>query len=144
MTMQWWLMRGGNLESSGCSASETGASGGYNDGKHLRKLIASPNVNAPSDNTTKPMICKGMKGSQPNTRDSIPAPRVRPVTEYYLLIICLYHVMQGRGPSQRIACSRRQCSFRTNEDGAEGVGDNAVARGQHFRHFDAEEIKKTD
>jgi hypothetical protein len=45
-----------DLFSKGRSASETGLGGGYIAGKQERRLIASPKVNAPKDNTTNPMI----------------------------------------------------------------------------------------
>ena len=117
------MQRGGKsasrLLSSGCSASETGSGAGYNEGKQDFKLIASPKVNAPADSTTKPIICSGMNASHPNMRDSIPGRRFR----------------------QR-ARRHERAAVRTNENGAQRVGDDAVAGRQHFCNLDAKEIEK--
>ncbi len=110
-----------HLPSNGCSASETGSGSWYREGSQDLRLIASPNVNAPNDSTTKPMICSGMKDSQPNMRDSIPARR------FEAGYVKLGGRSFGRG---------------TYEYGAQRVGDDAMASRQNFRDFDTKEIEK--
>ena len=120
-------MREGNLLSRGCSASETGCAVGYNDGKQDLRLIASPNVKAPKESNTKPMICSGMKASQPKISDNIPARGFS-------------GKISGKARKEVAGC-RVECTYK---NGTQRVRDDAMASSEDFGNLDAKEIKKAN